>query len=106
MRTRSKSKCNELHARRRAAERFGLNISQRQYEEMNRICSRGDYVCFLERQSNTRSKAVIMYREEYIPVIYDRNRKQVITVLSLNMLTEKETETLNNAIEYKQLKQQ
>lgn len=47
-----------------------------------------------------------MYREEYIPVIYDRNRKQVITVLSLNMLTEKETETLNNAIEYKQLKQQ
>lgn len=100
-----KAKSIELHARRRSSERFGLTVGKKRYAEMNAICSSGNYVCFLERQSCTKSKAIIMYDGEYIPVIYDKKRKQIITVLTLDMLSEKEMATLKEAIEQNGMEQ-
>ena len=65
---------------------------------MSQICSHGKYFCFLEKQSLARSKAVIRYQDEYIPIVYDKNRKQIITVLSIDMLTKSEKAILQKAI--------
>lgn len=46
-----------------------------------------------------------MYDGEYIPVIYDKKRKQIITVLTLDMLSEKEMATLKEAIEQNGMEQ-
>ena len=100
MRRKRRSKCKnlELHTKRRTLERVGIAISKKQYKEMSQICSHGKYFCFLEKQSLARSKAVIRYQDEYIPIVYDKNRKQIITVLSIDMLTKSEKAILQKAI--------
>ena len=69
---------------------------------MSQICSHGKYFCFLEKQSLARSKAVIRYQDEYIPIVYDKNRKQIITVLSIDMLSNSEKAILQKAINRQQ----
>ena len=96
---RSKNKNLEIHTRRRTQERIGFVPSRRQYQQMNQICSDGNFVCFLEKQSLTRSKAIIYFNNEYIPVIYDKKHKQIVTVLSVYMLSDKERALLQQAIE-------
>ena len=66
---------------------------------MNQLCNDGDYFCFLEKQSLTRSKAIIYFNNEYIPVIYDKKHKQIVTVLSISMLSDKELAVLKQEIE-------
>ncbi|MBR5710865.1 MAG: hypothetical protein IKX40_08915 [Thermoguttaceae bacterium] len=100
MRRKHRSKCKnlELHTKRRTLERVGIAISKKQYKEMSQICSHGKYFCFLKKQSLARSKAVIRYQDEFIPIVYDKNRKQIITVLSIDMLTKSEKAILQKAI--------
>ena len=66
---------------------------------MNQLCTDGEYFCFLEKQSLTRSKAIIYFNNEYIPVIYDKKHKQIVTVLSISMLSDKERAVLKQEIE-------
>lgn len=95
----SKNKTLEIHTRRRTLERIGFIPSRRQYQQMNQICSDGDFFCFLEKQSLTRSKAIIYFNNEYIPVIFDKKHNQIVTVLSVSMLSDKERASLKQAIE-------
>ena len=95
----SKNKTLEIHTRRRTLERIGFVPSRQQYREMNQICSDGNYFCFLEKQSLTRSKAIIYFNNEYIPVIFDKKHNQIVTVLSVSMLSDKERALFKQAIE-------
>lgn len=98
---RTKNKSLEVHTKRRSLERFGFLPSKRQYLEMSKCCFGGGYFCLLEKQSLSRKKVVIYFNDEYIPVIYDSNRKLIVTVLSLSMLSPSEMEKLQIAIDAK-----
>ena len=98
----TKSSSMQLHAQRRANERFGFVPSRKQYAEMCRMCSSGEYFCYLERQSSNRSKAVILFEGMLIPVIYDKKRKQIATVLSQSMLSPDEVSIVQQEIERRQ----
>lgn len=63
------------------------------------MCQRGEYFCFLEKQSLTRSKAVLLYEDTLIPVIYDKKNKQIVTVLAQSMLSPKEMELVQQEID-------
>lgn len=95
----SKTKTLEIHTRRRTLERIGFVPSRKQYQQMNQLCTDGEYFCFLEKQSLTRSKAIIYFNNEYIPVIYDKKHKQIVTVLSITMLSDNERAALKQEIE-------
>lgn len=63
------------------------------------MCRDGEYFCFLERQSLTRSKAVLLFDDMLIPVIYDKKSKQIVTVLAQSMLSPKEVEIVQREID-------
>ena len=63
------------------------------------MCQRGDYFCFLEKQSLTRSKAVLLVDDTLIPVIYDKKNKQIVTVLAQSMLSPEEAQIVQDEID-------
>lgn len=68
------------------------------------MCREGKYFCFLERQSNSRSKAVLLFDDTLIPVIYDKRSKQIVTVLSQSMLSPKEVAIVQEEIDRRKAK--
>jgi len=76
-RNKSKSKCQNMHAKRRAMERFGINLNIEQLvKEIQQ-----QQLTFLERQSNIKT---LWYKELEgikVVVVYDSMRKQIATVM-------------------------
>ena len=72
---------------------------------MNKLCREGKYFCFLERQSLARSKAVLLFNDVLIPVIYDKRSKQIVTVLSQSMLSPKEAAIVQEEIDRRKAKE-
>ncbi len=93
----NKTKTLCQHTKKRLAQRFGLHFSDEKIREMALICKAGHYVCALEKQSLTRTKAVIYYKETLFPVIYDKKRKCIITVLEMEMLSQNERTRVDEA---------
>lgn len=89
MRHRKKKKAASLilHAQRRVLERYGCWPEKRVIEELAAMCRRGEFFCHLGRQSLTRSKIVVKQNGRLIPLIYDKKRHCVITVLTMEMLS-------------------
>jgi len=83
---RSKKKNQIQHAKHRAMQRYGISLTASGSEEMVRkIQSQKDCV-FLERQSNRVSMIAVLHEEVWIPVVYDKQRKSIVTVLPENAL--------------------
>ncbi len=95
MNNKKKTLCQ--HTKKRLAQRFGLHFNDEKIREMALICRAGHYVCALEKQSLTRTKAVIYYKETLFPVIYDKKRKCIITVLEMEMLSQEERNRVEDA---------
>ena len=93
----NKTKTLCQHTKRRLAQRYGLHFSDEKIREMALICRAGHYVCALEKQSLTRTKAVIYYKDMLFPVIYDKNRKCIVTVLEMEMLSQNERSRVEEA---------
>jgi len=73
----SKAKCQEIHAKRRALERFGIDLNT---EELVQEIQQ-QKLQFLEKQSN---RVALFYKLlENIPIVlvYDKMRKQIVTVM-------------------------
>ncbi|MBQ2821388.1 MAG: hypothetical protein IJF17_07375 [Thermoguttaceae bacterium] len=88
----SKKKSLLKHSQRRFRERYALVLNRNDLNALANICRKGEYFCFLESQSLTRKKAVVFYKGEYFPVIYHNEFKSIVTVLTFDMLNQREQE--------------
>lgn len=75
----SKAENQRRHARQRARERFGLELDEHQLRAVVNRIQRGESR-FLEKQSNRVSLHQVEYMGAEMVVVYDRRRKNVVTV--------------------------
>ena len=85
------------HVQQRFCERYGLLYGKQTILELARLCRCGQYYCHLGLQSLTRSKIVLQYGGRLIPVIYDKKRHCLITVLTMEMLSYREKQKIQQA---------
>ena len=93
-----KKKSLLLHVKRRVSERYGITFGKQAAVEMAALCRCGKYFCHLGLQSLTRSKIVLQYAGHLIPVIYDKKRHCLITVLTMDMLSSREQKIVQLAV--------
>jgi len=70
-----------VHTRRRAAERFGVALSQSAYKQIIQDIQKGVAI-FLKRQSNMVTIWEVTAEEEVMVAFYDKRRKTIKTVLT------------------------
>ncbi|MEK7586976.1 MAG: hypothetical protein AAB453_03865 [Patescibacteria group bacterium] len=78
-----------VHAKQRALERYGVRLSNEKSRRLVQLIqnnnSRQDpaTVVFVKRYSNTRTQFFVWSKDdrEWLRVVYDRERKQIVTVL-------------------------
>jgi len=88
----SKKKAQQRHARKRFAERYGVVFDPRLERDFIQIIQSGD-ARFVEKQSNRVSLFDITMGEEVFRVVYDKERKTIVTVLPKEALTEDQNGT-------------
>jgi hypothetical protein len=76
----SKKTNQRNHARKRAGERYELGFRKDERKYFVREIQGGRAV-FLEKSSHRVSKFAVKYEGEWYPVVYDKNRKEIITFL-------------------------
>lgn len=86
----SKFKTLRKHTKNRAFKRFGLDLNDQDVKDMGLMCKTQNYVCHFGHESLTKSKIIIKFKNQIIPVIYDKKRHCIITCLSIDMLSNKE----------------
>lgn len=95
----SKKKTLNKHTKRRIFERFGRTFNNQEIKDMAMICKNQKYILHLGHQSLNKSKIIIKFKNEIFPVIYDKKRHCIITVLTLNMLSNEEKDLLKQQLE-------
>ena len=90
MRKKSKTASLMAHTQLRMVQRYGHWLEKGTIRELAEMCRLGRFYCHLGRLSLTRSKIVVKYREGLIPLIYDKKRHCVVTVLTMEMLSARE----------------
>lgn len=69
-----------LHAKKRAAERYGINLDKTTRRAIKEQISQGKSK-FIEKQSNRISVHEVEIKGQQIKVVYDKNRKNIVTIL-------------------------
>jgi hypothetical protein len=85
---RSKAEKQRRHARRRAFERYALDLHQDAQASIVRAIEGGE-ARFISRQSQRVSVWEVKHEGRRLPVVYDRKRKTIVTVLPQEALTSK-----------------
>lgn len=75
-----KSKSLRIHARRRFAERFLLDVSVRELHGICKKIQQGEST-FVRRTSNRVSVHDVEFEERTVRVAYDKHRKEIVTVM-------------------------
>jgi hypothetical protein len=74
-----------IHACRRASERYGFEMTQEDYEKLRRrmIEQFRDQtgIVFLSKQTKGRSRFAVWHGCEWIPLVYDKKLKNIVTFL-------------------------
>lgn len=83
------------HSQQRLFERYGLSYNAQQLKDMAMLCKNSKYLYHFGRQSLTRSKILIKFNNKIFPVIYDKTRHCIITVLTINMLSKQEKQMIS-----------
>lgn len=94
----SKKKSLLKHSQKRILERYGCIFNKQQLKDMANICKNNKYLYHFGRQSLTRSKILIGFNNNIFPVIYDKSRQCIITVLTLDMLNKSEKDEIKNIV--------
>ena len=94
----TKLDCVTRHTKKRLSQRYDLRFRQHELQELSNLCRKGEYVCFLEAQSLTRSKGIVEYQGYYFPVIYHKKYHKVVTVLTMDMLKPDEREKFERVL--------
>ena len=76
----TKKAAQRVHATRRAYERYGLDLHRRDIDALVRMIQRGNGVC-IGKSSNRVTLWELEYAGNRLPVVYDRKRKTIVTVL-------------------------
>lgn len=85
----TKQAAERLHANRRCRERYGFSLNDARHRTICAMIHEGSRECvFLERQSLRISLFAVFLEEAWLPVVYDRVRKTVVTVLPDVVLNE------------------
>ncbi len=78
--TLTKLEAERLHAKQRFLERYGIDFNRHMRREFERLIQ-----CYqthlIRKQSNETSVHDVIYEGEVYRVVYDKNRKTIITVL-------------------------
>lgn len=85
----SKRRNQTHHTSMRALQRFGVSLNRNDLEKMAEEYRHGRSSLVLDKQSNRRVLAVITYKDTCFPVIYDKERHQLATVLGPDHLSAK-----------------
>lgn len=93
--TESKFKTLKRHMKKRAFQRFGLNLTDQEIKDMGLMCKSGNYICHLGYESLIKSRMVLKFKNQIIPVIYDKSRHCIITCLSIDMLSNEEQDQIS-----------
>lgn len=75
-----KRKSQKVHAKRRFIQRFGLFLSDQQYEQIVRDIQ-SQKAQFIEKQSNRVTLWRVIVEDNEVVVVYDKERKSISTVL-------------------------
>lgn len=84
---RSKKKNQRYHAKMRMLQHYGKQITDYDLDRMAEIYKYSLDTIVLTKPSNRIRKALIWYQGEAYPIIYDKVRKQIVTVLKVEYLT-------------------
>lgn len=78
-----KAKNQVAHATRRARQRYGISLKQHDYTDLCRVLTKGNSqdCVFLQKQSNRVTFWAVFYEDKWLPVVYDKLRKRIATVL-------------------------
>jgi hypothetical protein len=76
----NKQKLQVEHARRRFRERYGIVLNEHQYKYLSQQIS-DNRAKFIEKQSNRVSVFELKYENQMVRVVYDKQTKQIVTVL-------------------------
>jgi len=76
----SKKKAQQIHASRRAKQRFGINFGKDEQGQIKNLIQNGK-ATFLWRQSGRVTHWLVKHSDKLIHAVYDKERKQIITVL-------------------------
>lgn len=79
----SKATQQRSHFKRRVFERYSLTINDGEYDFLVSRIRKNDktVVKFLTKQSNRVSVHLLMYKDHEIVVVYDKERKSLVTAL-------------------------
>ena len=92
----SKEKNQRYHAKIRALQHFGEQLTNLDLQKMAEIYRHSPQTKILERLSNRVTKAIIGYRDKAYPIIYDKSRHQIATILKPDYLSTEERKIYDN----------
>lgn len=83
-----KAICQRAHARKRALSRYGVDLTRNAQELIIYAIQSGNpkLALFLEKESTRLSRWMVCYEGRFMPVIYDNQRKTIVTVLPRSVL--------------------
>lgn len=81
-RRRTKAENQRYHAKKRAKERYDLELNRAKLEELVSMIQNGEAVKYDQRSLRSASYIVI-YEFQYLRIVYDRHRKTIVTFLPL-----------------------
>jgi len=85
--TRNDRRVNQrVHAKRRAKERYDIDLTTEDLREMSRNIQNNDVETHRGSITNTRTFHVLNWRGQELPVVYDKIRKVVVTFLPIETL--------------------
>ena len=79
----SKGQAESIHTRRRAAERYGINLNRDARRAIVKMMQERGQDFEGERQSNNRTIFTLPYEGTLMKVVYDKARHCLVTVLPL-----------------------
>lgn len=92
----SKKKNQRYHAKVRMLQHYGKQITNYDLDRMAEIYKYSLDTVILVKQSNRIRKALIWYQGEAYPIVYDKVRKQIVTVLKVEYLTPRQRHIYDN----------
>jgi len=79
----NKAQCQRVHAKKRALERYDLDLNRDALEEIVSRIQNGVGIKMVLKQSLRISHYEMTVQEKLVRVVYDRSRKTVVTFLPL-----------------------
>jgi len=92
----SKKKNQRYHAKVRMLQHYGRQITDYDLDRMAEIYKYSLDTVILVKQSNRIRKALIWYQGEAYPIVYDKVRKQIVTILKVEYLTQRQRAIYDN----------